>query len=142
MTTSPAPSRSWWGGLFVVAVLVGLLGMHALSGAPDTTHAAVTVAHQIAGHDGTADAGAQAGEESGHAAASAGEPVADHHAIAGACLAALCLAVLLLIAVALHGRPGDGWVLRRRRVVRARRVSTYLPAPGPPPAWRFSVIRC
>ena len=124
----------------VAALVVGILGMHALPlhGPPSEAYAVAT-APDHGGHvaaDGAASS-APAGSAPDHG--SGGH--ADH--LLMLCAAMLAVAALLLLA---------GLLVRAVRPVRlvgafapvalAATVRSWVRATGPPPAWRFSVVRC
>ncbi|WP_110207319.1 DUF6153 family protein [Nocardioides daejeonensis] len=126
----------WRYGLVIVALLAGLFGMHALSGAPGAGPSA-------AGHHLTASPWSTQ-HDSGVASSARPEAPQRHgdQGLANACLAALCVAVLFFAALAFRRRIRRWWVLLPREGRRGRRLATYLLAAGPPAVWRFSVIRC
>lgn len=132
----------------VAAVIVGLLGMHALL--PHSTHgdavAASTQAdHAAADHtaaDHTAADHRAAGPADDPGRADAGDGQATDAAV-------LCAALLLsaagtsLLLRALVGRAPRAWRLRRAsEPPRAAVARTARRATGPPPEWAFSVVRC
>lgn len=132
----------------VVSIVLGILGMHALSthGVVDGHPSAVgAVAHPAAVH---AHDAAPAG--GGHTAgippdASAPSIGLGPHGLGD--MVMLCVAMLAAAAVALLVRLALRGVARRGVLLLARdhRVHPATPGPlgtGPPYVWRFSVIRC
>lgn len=141
----------------VVGVLLGLLGMHALTApgaghdpAPAASHAAPAGAHDRT-HDDRHAAHAHAAstvDESTGASAS-GAPVKDeggHGSHSPGSMLMMCLAVLAVAVTLLWPRlrsRATGFLrlprLTGTRLVPARPLGL---GTGPPPAWQFSVIRC
>lgn len=127
----------------VAALVVGILGMHALTlhGTSSEAYAAPAAAHgdHAAGHGDTH------GSAAGAPAGSAPEEGSGHHAghLLVLCAAMLAGAALLLLA---------GLLVRVMRPVRllgafaplapTAAVRSWVRATGPPSAWQFSVIRC
>ena len=140
---TPAPHRAALAAL-VAALVVGILGMHALTlhGPSSEAYAAAPAA---AHGDHAAGHGDTHGSAAGAPAASASEEGSGHHAdhLLMLCAAMLAVAALLLLA---------GLLVRIVRPVRlvgafaplapAATVRSWVRATGPPPAWQFSVIRC
>jgi hypothetical protein len=138
----------------VVAIVLGILGMHGIDAHGVHRHGALTDARAATPSDavGTAHAPVAPGHGDAHlpgrsgtdAPAHAGGDLGDAGGMGG--MVMLCVAMLAGAAaalLALLGRPPRAWVV----VQRARGV--WRPAPralrigtGPPHVWRFSVIRC
>ena len=115
----------------VVVLLLGLLGMHAL-GTHGTGHEPTA-----GGHHAQADAGhvapvlAPSAPDGGHASGS----------LMAMCLVVLVAAAALLLAGPARGR-GSGWAPDTGRAPPASAVGVVPRSSRPPPAWRFSVLRC
>lgn len=156
--TTTTPGRALDARLLVtvVGVLMGLLGMHALT-APSShdTAPAARLAAAAAGHDGTDDGShATSGDHAtstgeshaGAATSSAPAEDTDGHgshspgSVLMMCLAVLAVALSLLLPLARALTTG---FLRLPRLTsallptRGHRLGT-----GPPPVWKFSVVRC
>ena len=154
-TTRRATAQPGLLAVFVVALVLGILGMHALS-----SHASASAA-DLGAHTAMSGTGSQPG---GVAAAVAAEGPAsgavvervatsdaagsaqhgEHHGagmvmLCAAMLAATAAATLLLI-LGLRRTPRLWAILRARSTT--TRSSTSRPGSGPPPVWQFSVIRC
>ncbi|QSR29037.1 hypothetical protein CFI00_00650 [Nocardioides sp. S5] len=140
---SPAPHRAALATL-VAALVVGILGMHALTldgPSPEAYAVAPATAHgdHGAGH-GNAHEPATSAPVTSAPDHGSGQH-ADH--LLMLCAAMLAVAALLLLA---------GLLVRAVRPVRLVRafaplaptstVRSWVRATGPPPAWQFSVIRC
>lgn len=140
---TPAPHRAALAAL-VAALVVGILGMHALTlhGPSSEAYAAAPAAahgHHGAGHGSAPEPATSApvGSAPDHGAGQH----SDH--LVMLCAAMLAVAALLLLA---------GLLVRAVRPVRllgafapvalAATVRSWVRATGPPPAWQFSVIRC
>lgn len=158
--TTVTPGRALDARLLVtvVGVLMGLLGMHALT-APsshDTARAAAPAdPAPAAAHDGTANSShaMSDGRATSTAEANAGAPksgvAAEHTGGHGShwpgsvlmmCLAVIAVALSLLWPLA---RALAAGFLRLPRLTGARLPTRHLElGTGPPPAWQFSVIRC
>lgn len=122
----------------VVAIVLGVLGMHALS--PHGSGAAVTdtkvtgeaAMHTHGGHTGV--------EATVH---QPGAPAHDMDNMVMLCVAMVASAAVSLLMLFLISRVPTSWVLARARL---RAVFAH-PTPavfgaGPPPVWAFSVVRC
>lgn len=140
---SPAPHRAALATL-VAALVVGILGMHALT-LHDPSSEAYAAAPTAAHGD---HAGSHVDMHESAPGGPAGETPEDgsgHHAdhLLMLCAAMLAVAALLLLA---------GLLVRIVRPVRlvgafaplapTATVRSWVRATGPPPAWQFSVIRC
>lgn len=138
----------------VVSIILGILGMHALS-----THGVMDGADH-GGHPAMSGTGAMTSETSDPAAGLLVDPVVDpvaDPAAAGAgeggghdmggmvmlCAAMLAAtaAALLLLVLGLRRVPRF-WALLPTAVTTMTRGVTSRPGTGPPPVWEFSVIRC
>ncbi len=141
----------------VVGVLMGLLGMHALT-APSISHdtaPAAGLAAPAATHDGTANGShatigghaTSTGETNAGAAARSApaEDTGGHGSHSPGSMLMMCLAVLAVALSLLWPllRALDTGSLRLPRPTGARLPTRHLRlGTGPPPAWQFSVIRC
>lgn len=137
---TPAPHRAALAAL-VAALVVGILGMHALTfhGPSSEAYAAAPAADHGAGH-GNAHEPATSAPIGSAPDRGAGQH-SDH--LVMLCAAMLAVAALVLLA---------GLLVRAVRPVRlvgafapvalAATVRSWVRATGPPPAWQFSVIRC
>jgi hypothetical protein len=144
---TPAPHRAALAAL-VAALVVGILGMHALTlhGPPSSEPYAAAPAAPAAP---AADHGAGHGNVHEPATSAPVGSAPDHGAgqhsdhLVMLCAAMLAVAALLLLA---------GLLVRTVRPVRllgafaplalAATARSWVRATGPPPAWQFSVIRC
>jgi hypothetical protein len=134
-------------GVAVVAIVLGIIGMHAL-----TTHSVMTngdhtatgpmasdpADHVIAGMVGEADAAPAAGPVLGPASGS-GHGMGDMVMLCAFMLGAA--GVLLLILRALRRSPAS-WIYVRAVSHAYVQLPRLRADTGPPPAWEFSVIRC
>ena len=139
MSRPTVPHRAALAAL-VAALVVGILGMHALTlhGPSSEAYAAAPAAAH--GDHGTTHEPAPSGP-----VGSAPDHGSDHHSdhLLMLCAAMLAVAALLLLA---------GLLVRAVRPVRlvgaftslapTATVRSWVRATGPPPAWQFSVIRC
>lgn len=141
---TPVPHRAALAAL-VAALVVGILGMHALTlhGPSSEAYAAAPIAAH-GDHAATVHAATQEPATSGPAGSAAGYGSGQHadHLLM-LCAAMLAVAALLLLARLLVRS------VRPVRLVGAFEspaptpaVRWWVRATGPPPAWRFSVIRC
>lgn len=134
----------------LLAVLFGIVGMHALShpgpghdAAPSTVGAAYADVRAVAAHDRAAAAGHGAGHVTEAALDDDGGPGHSPGDVMMLCAAMLVVAGALLGLLARLRRVPRLWAVLRpaltyfRPTARAARGGT-----GPPPAWQFSVIRC
>ena len=124
--------------LAVPALLVGLLAMHVLSGAASqagtTTHHPVVLADDASHHEGTT---ATAGHDPAESAACGPACGQDHEMLAMACLLALLVAALTLLAAARVHR--GTWMLRP---IRFRGLFVSAPTePRPPSLTALSISR-
>ena len=131
----------------VAAVVLGILGMHALSlhGTVPTARAPVSAgvepgtASYAAGHGAGEGAHHGSGDGSDH-----GEGLPHH----GGGVVMLCLAMLaaaagvLLALAALRHRAPPVWAELRAAVARRVTARARPGGTGPPPVWEFSVVRC
>jgi hypothetical protein len=136
---TPAPHRAALAAL-VAALVVGILGMHAL-----TLHGPSSEAYAVATAPAHGDHAAADGAASSAPVGSAPDHGSGHHAdhLLMLCAAMLAVAALLLLASLLVR------IVRPVRLVGAfaplaptATVRSWVRATGPPPAWQFSVIRC
>jgi hypothetical protein len=139
-TAGRKAGTSWCLLAGVAAVLVGILGMHAV-----TMHASGHASgHDMAMSGDTADVVAMPPMDVASVEDAAPAP-GDEHGPGG--MVMLCLYMLgvvvgaLLLLLALRRGPRGSAVLGRLRT-RARPAPDSLPGAGPPPVWSFSVIRC
>lgn len=128
----------------VAAVVLGILGMHALNLHGTTTMssmAGTTGHHEVPGTSEAAElelapvGGAVAGEP-----AQPGHGMGDMVMLCAAMLAVAGLALLTLLL--LHRVPRSSWSLARWRLVSLRGPVPARTGSGPPSVWAFSVIRC
>lgn len=138
----------------VLAVLFGILGMHALNshgamGSP----ASAGAGHQMSSMSAMADtvgdmviatAGEQAAQLGAPLAAVISDPSDGDHGPAGMLM--LCLAMLVAVAIALGvvGRSGGPfrWLPSFHTSKAVRWPNAVVRDSGPPSVWKFSVIRC
>lgn len=122
----------------MVAVVVGILGMHALgahgvtataSPEPAAAGHAVHVAANTVGHT-VGDEGASGEDTHEHTA----------HAVM-ACMAVLAAMAGLAFALLARRRGTRVWAVLRAPVPAVVQRDLHV-ATSPPPAWRFSVLRC
>ena len=139
---------------FVGALVLGILGMHALTLHKDASGGHVaTVAVQA--HGPTQHTYAGSGHRPGWRAASTvgGDPRAHTTLTArpapdggdgGAGLAVLCMAMVALTGafLTLLHRAGIPWARARSVATASVRRTAPRQGTGPPPVWAFSVIRC
>lgn len=136
-----APARAL--AALVVALVAGILGMHAL-----TLHGTPVAAHEAHAATAGVEAMAMADGHVDHTAA-AGAP-GTHHGSGGHAehLLMLCAVMLGGAAIALLGLlllPAQHPLRPLRALMPAVVVPTLVArvrATGPPPVWEFSVIRC
>lgn len=140
---TPVPHRAALAAL-VAALVVGILGMHAIT-LHDPSSQAYAAAPAAAHGDHAAGHGDTHESATGVPAGSAPEEGSGHHAdhLLMLCAAMLAVAALLLLL---------GLLVRAVRPVRrvgafeslapTATVRSWVRATGPPPAWQFSVIRC
>lgn len=147
----------------VVAVVLGILGMHGIGvhgvnlHGPTThaAHPASPTAPVMAGQDTTADVGAAVTSNHGHAAGEATSIASDQPdgqtggtndrgEMAMFCVAMLAGAAAALLAVLVRcGRLPQLWaVLPPAGRVQPLELAVLRVGAGPPPVWRFSVMRC
>lgn len=124
-------------GAVVVAIVVGIVGMHALSldavpsGGDHAAHAAHAGTVSMADHPlQETEVGPVTG--SGHGL---------HHA-AMTCVFMLAAAGALLLVLLVLRRVPRSWVRSAPAVRSPRRPPLLRVGTGPPPVWEFSVIRC
>jgi hypothetical protein len=138
----------------VLAVLFGILGMHALNNhGAMASPAATGGGHQMSAMSAMAGAATDAaavaaGEQGEHPIASFATAVpntsgGDHGPVG---MLMVCLAMLVAAAIALTVAVRTGqplrWLDRPRWTRSRRRPQTLVRGTGPPPIWEFSVIRC
>jgi hypothetical protein len=128
MTTAAIPR--WRTVLVAVALLGGLLAMHAL-----THHGE---------HVPSVSAATATGADHGHGHDRPAAPVDDHHddGVMTLCLAMLAGAAMLLLAAAVRRRPTRPVVLLRRRPPGGVPLRVRSRAHAPPTPWTLSVCRC
>lgn len=144
----------------VVAIVLGILGMHAL-----VTHGVMAgETHDLSGMSGADAMSDMALSDTATSGAARTDPAMFHTAMAGSVPAVavagggdhhdmgtmvmLCVAMLaagagffLLIGLALRRCPRP-WPLFRATELRGPPSFTWRLGTGPPPVWQFSVIRC
>lgn len=138
----------------VLAVLFGILGMHALNNhGAMAGPASAGAGHQMSSMSAMAGAATDtvavaAGKQAGHlvapvAAAASNSTDGDHGPVG---MLMLCLAMLVAVAITIavvlrSGKP-LGWLARPRWSRTLQWPRTARRSTGPPPTWEFSVIRC
>lgn len=142
-TTTTAADRAMPGLQMaaVVAIVLGIIGMHALNThgvTSDTDHAAMSMtaeahadmpAHAVS--DPTAAEAGAADRGDGH----------DMGNMVMLCAAMLAAGALILLTVGLR-RTSQAWTHLPAAPGAITRWAAARMATGPPPAWEFSVIRC
>ena len=146
----------------VVAIVLGILGMHGISahganlpgslpGAVAAAPAAAVMADHrpvaVHGTDAHPTGNASSGDVAGHPAGHPAGHAEDAEGMGGMLM--MCVAMLAGAAVALltllvrRGRLPEVWaVLRPGGRLRVAVPAVLRVGAGPPPVWRFSVIRC
>ena len=136
----------------VVAIVLGIVGMHALNThglMSDTDHATMTMTGPATGSPADMSVGAATNETSAVTATvltaapdgGNGRGMGDMVMLCAAMLAAAAVTLLLLLA--LTRRIPRPWTAARTRVtVRVTNGVTARLGTGPPPVWEFSVTRC